>query len=398
MTQTLILDESFTRDPHATLHQLQAESPVSRAVMWGGVPVWLVTGYDEAKALLADPRLSKDHAHALRLFPPNSSEVYEDELNSHMLNTDPPGHTRLRKLVVKAFTARAVEGMRPQIESIADELLDAIDTGGPVDLIAAYAGPLPVRVISELLGIPADRRSRFQAQLEPLNNESDREAKTIAFRELTSMLTNVVAEKRREPTGDLISALIEATEEGDRLSESELLAMIFLLIAAGYDTTVNLIANGVLALLRNPRQLWALRACPSLMPNAVEEFLRFDSPVNIASMRFTTVPIRVGEVEIPKNQFLMISLLAANHDADNFEDPGQLDITRKPNAHLAFGHGIHHCVGAGLGRLEGRIALERLLARFERLELATTSPIEYRNSTQMHGLSTLPVWCARPPN
>jgi cytochrome P450 len=385
------IDPSFTRNPMTVLRRLQAEAPVSRAVMWGSVPVWLVTRYEEARALLADARLSKDRETGLNLLPLNNSGELTTELTNHMLQADPPDHTRLRKLVVKAFTARAVEQLRWQIETIADELLDEFDTSAPVDLVKSYAGPLPVRVISELLGIPV--RSGFREVLEPFLQQSSGEQKQAATDQLTTMLTALIADKRRHPAGDLTSALIEATDDGERLSESELLATLTLLIIAGYDTTVNLIANGVHALLRHPSQLAALRANPTLMPAAVEEFLRFDSPVNISTIRFTTEAISVGDVEIGSGQFVMFSLLAANHDPRRFVDPDRLDITRKPNPHMAFGHGIHHCVGATLGRIEGRIAIARLLDHFEGLELATTGTIEYRDSTIIHGLVTLPVWC-----
>ena len=387
------VDSSFTRDPMNVLRRLQAEAPVSRVVMWDSVPVWLVTRYVEAKALLADPRLSKNRNSALNLLPPNNSGELTSELTNHMLQADPPDHTRLRKLVVKAFTARAVEQLRCQVETIADELLDLIDTSSPVDLIKAYAGPLPVRVISELLGIPVMQRSRFLAVLKPLLDQSTADQKQVGGNEVTAMLTALIADKRRHPAADLTSALIEATDDGDKMSEKELLATQTLLIIAGHDTTVNLIANGVFALLRNPSQLAALRADPTLMPTAVEEFLRFGSPVNIATIRFTTEAVNVGDVEIGPGQFVMISLLAANRDARQFADPARLDITRKPNSHLAFGHGIHHCVGAALGRMEGCIALARLLGRFQRLELATSEPIEYRDSSIIHGLVTLPVRC-----
>jgi cytochrome P450 len=395
MSETMELDGSFTRDPHPVLRRMQAEAPVSRVTMFGGVPVWLITRYADARTLLADPRLSKNRKAALDLFPPENDGPFESELLSSMLQSDPPDHTRLRKLVAKAFTMRATEAMRPQIEGIADELLDEIDVDVPVDLVEAYARPLPVRVISGLLGIPLAHRSRFQALLDPFLNHTTREQINAASAELTSMLTDVIADKRRHPTADLTSDLIAATDDGDRLSERELLATLFLLISAGYDTTVNLIANGILALLLNPAQLAALRADPSQMSVAVEEILRFDSPVNVATLRFTTEPIRVGDVEIGESEFVMISLLAANRDGARFVDPERLDISRKPNAHLAFGHGIHHCLGAALGRLEGRIALVKLLERFDRLELATTGDIEYRDSTLMHGLPTLPVRCHR---
>jgi cytochrome P450 len=392
MTEHLTLDHTFTRWPLPILTRLQIEAPISRATVWGGVPGWLVTRYDDAKALLADPRMGQDRARALSLMPPDNSGVLASELNANMLHSDPPDHTRLRKLVVKAFSMRAVDTLLPKIENIADELLDAFETDAPVDLIANYAGPLTVNVISELLGVPVAYRSHFQSQLTPIFNQSTREEKEAAGAELTALIVRLLDEKRHEPTADLTSALIEATDNGNRLSEKELLATMFLLIAAGFDTTVNMIANGVLALLRHPAQLAALRADPSLIGGAVDEILRFDSPVNITA-RFTTAPIPVGDVVIPANEFVLISLLAANRDAAHFDDPEAFDITRKSNAHIAFGYGAHYCVGAALARLEGRTALTRLLQRFGQLELATTERIEYRDSILMHGLPALAVWC-----
>ena len=393
MADAIELDQTFTRDPHPILRRMRAEGPVHRVTMYGGVPVWLITRYDEARALLADPRLSKEHAASIALFPPENDGGFDSELLASMLQSDPPDHTRLRKLVAKAFTMRAAEAMRPQIEDIADGLLADIDTEAPVDLIAAYAGPLPVRVISELLGIPTSRRRRFQDLVEPFLDDSAREQRNAAAAELAKMLSDLIAEKRRQPISDLTSALIAARDDGDQLSERELLATLWLMIAAGYDTTVNLIANGILALLHNPAQLAALRADPSQMPTAVEEILRFASPVSVSTIRFTTEPVEVGDVEIPANELVMVSLLGANRDGEHFDDPDRLDLTRKPNAHLAFGHGIHHCLGAAIARLEGRVALGKLLEKFDRLELATTGPIEYRNSAHMHGLSALPVRC-----
>jgi cytochrome P450 len=395
VTEMVLLDRSFTRDPHAVVHRLQGREPVRRAVMWGDVPVWLVTCYDDAKSVLTDPRLSTDRALALKVLPPNNNGRYASKLSQHLLHSGPPEHTRLRKLVAKAFTAGAVARLGPRIAEIADELLDAIDASVPVDLIKEYAAPLPGRVIGELLGVPAGFRDQFLTLLDPYLNQPTGPEMLAASTSLTGMLTDLFAEKRRQPGDDLISALIEASSDGDRLSGTELLATAYLLIVAGYDTTVNLIGNGVLALLRNPSQLAVLRADTSLLPGAVEELLRFDGPANITVFRFTTAPIRIGGFDIPENQIVVISLLAANHDPGRFHDPDRLDISRNPNSHLAFGHGIHHCVGAPLARLEGRIALARLLARFARLELGTTDPLEYRHSLMMRGLCTLPVWCHR---
>ncbi len=260
-----------------------------------------------------------------------------------MLASGPPNHTRLRKLVAKAFTARSVERMSRRIEEIADELLDAVDTSAPVDLIKAYAGPLPARVIGDLLGVPEGFRDQFLTFLVPYLNQSTGPEMAAASAGLTTMLTDLLADKRRLPCDDLMTALIEASSDGDRLSATELLAAAYLLIVAGFDTTANLIGNGIPALLSNPSQLAALRADTSLLPSAVEELLRITSPVNISVFRFATEPIRVG-------------------------DPGGLDIARKPG-HLAFG--------------------------FAHLELATTEPLAYRDGVMIHGLVALPVHCHR---
>src|SRR6185295_15241210 len=283
---------------------------------------------------------------------PNSSGELITELTAHMVYADPPDHTRLRKLVAEAFTAEAVEQFRPKIEAISEELLDKIDTHAPVDLITAYAEPLAVRAVSDLLGIPVMYRNQFLSVLGPFLNESHSEQKRAAADRLTIMLHVLIAEKRRRPTDDLGSALVAASDDGELFSERELLATLTLLIIAGHDPTVNLIGNGVLALLREPSQLATLRADPTLMPVAVEELLRLGGPVNITTIRFTTEAIRVRDVEIGAGEFVMISLLAANRDARQFTNPDQLDITRKPHPHLGFGHGIHHCVGAALGRME----------------------------------------------
>ena len=309
--------------------------------MWGGVPVWLVTRYEEAKALLADPRLSKDNKKLQTLFPPNHNGAFQSSMNSNMLQSDPPDHTRLRKLVAKAFIARAVEKLRGRVEEIADYLLEQIDDRGAFDLMEAFATPLPLQVISELAGIPTSSNKPFRDSVVALSDQTDRQEKDTARATLSGLLAESISDKRKKPTDDLISHLIEATDEGDRLSEQELMAVCFVIIAAGFETTVNLIGNGVLALLHNPAQLARLRADSSLISPAVEEFLRFGSPVSNATPRFTTVPITVGDTEIPANEFIMISVLSANRDERYFDLPPMLDIARKPKSHLAFGRGIH---------------------------------------------------------
>ena len=254
-----------------------------------------------------------------------------------------------------------------------------------------FGAPLPMRVIGELLGVAWADREKFRTAVDPVLTTTDPDELRMAMATLTTLLSALIASKRERPADDLLTALVQVSDSGDQLSEDELLATAYLLILAGYETTVNLICNGILALLHNPSQLELLRANPSRLPDAVEEFLRFESPLNIATVRFTTVGIRVGGVDVPADELVMIALLAANHDGDQFDEPDRLDITRNPNAHLAFGHGIHYCIGAPLARLEAEIALGRLLARFESISLDDTAALEYRSSTLMRGLKALPV-------
>jgi cytochrome P450 len=393
--QPLRLDRMLVRDPRSVYAGLRTEAPVQQVVMPDGVPGWLVTDHADARVLLDDRRLSKDHRRAadLRSGP---AGAYSLPLANHMLNLDPPDHTRLRKLVSKAFTSRAVARLRPAIERIADDLLDAMAADlaahGEVDLLDALAFPLPIAVISELLGVPHADRARLRMWSKAFTSGVPTEVLVRASDEVGAYLADLVAAKRAEPTEDLLSDLVQVSDEGDRLSENELVSMALLLIVAGHETTVNLIGNSVLALLRHPDQFAALRADPALLPGAIEEFLRYDGPIHIATIRFTTEPVPVGDVTIPAGEFVMISLLEANRDADRFSDPDRLDITRPAGGHLAFGHGIHYCVGAPLARLETRITLDRLLSRFDTLALAgDPTELQWRGSLLIHGLRNLPV-------
>ena len=384
------LDKGWIRDPWPLYREMRREGPVRRVVMPDGVPGWLVTDHAEAKALLDDRRLSKSVVRARELFPPGTLGAYGTPLAEHMLNDDPPNHTRLRRLVSKAFTSGAVSRLRPQIERITDELLDGID--GEVDLIESFAFPLPIAVISALLGVPHEDRSRIKAWSRSFISGVPGEALATAAREQTAFLRDLVATKRATPAEDLLSDLVHVSDEGDRLSEDELVAMAFLLLIAGHETTVHLLGNAVYSLLRNPKQEELLRADRSLLPGAVEEFLRTGSPIHIATLRFTTEPVPVGDVEIPAGEFVMVSLLAANADEARFDDPHELDVTRPAGGHLAFGHGIHYCLGAPLARLEGEIAIGRLLDRFPSLRLGVDpAELHWRTSTLVRGLRELPV-------
>ncbi|WP_420114395.1 cytochrome P450 family protein, partial [Pseudactinotalea sp.] len=363
------------------------------------VPVWLVTDFAEARTLLADPRLSKDHERALELFPPDHGGAYASNLHANMLHSDPPTHTRLRKHVGRGFTTRAVERLRSRIEIIADELLDDIEASGcdrPVDLIAQYAAPLPIRVIAELFGMPDTWFGEFRSHIQPLFTNATDDEKATASVKVSALMTELIQLKRREPDEDLMSTLTAAADDGDQLSHDELVSTAFLLIFAGYETTVHLVGNGLLALLRNPVQLSELRADTTKLPAAVEEFLRLDGAVNVATLRFASEPIQVGDRVIPRGDFVMISLLAANRDGKRFTHPDRLDLSRNAHSHVAFGHGIHHCVGAPLARLEGQIAIGRLLDRFDDLILDAAQPLRYQDGTLIHGLTALPVHVGRP--
>ncbi|WP_370972337.1 cytochrome P450 [Amycolatopsis sp. cg9] len=395
---TFEVAEDFAQDAHLFAELLRAGGPVRRARMPRGLDCYIVTDFAQARALLADPRLHKNSARARELFEAKlpSGEPAQgglgNDLSFHMLNSDPPDHTRLRKLVNKAFTGRTIARLRPRVEEITAELLDALAGQERADLLPAFAAPLPITVICELLGVRAADRTDFSAWSKTLLSSAEPEAMQNAAQSMYAYLTDLIAQKRAEPAEDLLSDLVHATDDGDSLSEPELVSMAFLLLVAGHETTVNLIANGVLALLREPAQLARLRAEPELLPNAVEEFLRFDGPIHLATIRFTAEPVDVGGVTIPEGEFVLVSLLGANRDAERYPEPDRLDITRAAGGHLAFGHGIHYCVGAPLARLEAEIALGGLIARFPELALdAKPDELVYRPSSLVHGLEALPV-------
>ena len=385
------LGADYFQDPYSVHARLRAQRPVTPVIMPGGAPVWLITGYAEARAALADPRLSK-HVPG---WHPEPDSIFAS-LDLHMLNSDPPDHERLRKLVNKAFTARRVERLRPRITAIAAGLLDDMSAQRDrpeVDLLASFAFPLPITVICELLGVPAADRDDFRTWSATI--VSDTSAPEVFQAHATAMLryfTALLAAKRDEPRDDVLSALIAARDEGDSLSENELLSMAFLLLVAGHETTVNLIASGLLALLLNPAELARLRADPALIGGAVEELLRYVNPVNNATFRCATEPVEIGGVRISRGDPVLVALSGANRDPARFGDPDRLDLGRDGAGHLAFGHGIHYCLGAPLARLEAEIAFSGLLARFGSIRLAVpATSLRWRPSTLIHGLESLPV-------
>jgi cytochrome P450 len=398
-TQAEQLDAGYYQNPLAHFARMRGEGPVTPVLMPNGDRVWMVTRYADVRAALADPRLHKDWAGKLTGpdWEPNEVTSY---LSAHLLNVDPPDHTRLRKLVTKAFTTRRVAGLRPRVEAITASLLDGMaarftvleDTGGEaVDLIEAFAFPLPVTVICELLGVPAQDQDQFREWSHATVGSEPgefRDAGAAMFRYFTAL----VAAKRANPADDMVSALIEARDSGDSLDERELIAMLFLLLIAGHETTTNLIASGTLALLTNPGELARLRSDPALLPGAVEELLRYANPLNHATERFTLEPVDIGGVTIPARAWVVLATASANHDAGRFPDADRLDVGRDAGGHVAFGHGIHYCLGAPLARLEGEVAFGALLSRFPGLSLAADpSSLRWRHSSLIHGLETLPV-------
>jgi cytochrome P450 len=339
--------------------------------------MWVLTRYKEAGFVLRDPRTSADRTRWEGFQASGGPAIMRS-----MLSTDPPDHSRLRTLVNKAFTPRVVEGLRPQVEAIVDEALSAAARQGGLELIDQLAYPLPVTVIADMLGVPPHDWPRFRqwssalvAGLDPVPVfEPERTAAFLAAREgLTGYLKGVVAERRREPCDDLISRLIAVEEQGDALSEQELITMLNLLLVAGHETTVNLLGNGVLALLRNPEQLALLRERPELIESGVEELLRWDSPVQLTG-RVALAELELDGREVRPGEMLLVLLGAANRDPEQFEEPHRLDLARDPNSHLGFGYGLHYCLGAPLARLETAIALSRLLDRRARIELAGDQP------------------------
>ena len=390
-----LFNEDFWRDPYPTYRELREQAPVRPVVTPDGMRVWLVTRYADVRSGLNDPRLSKDLTTAQHLYERHTvvGGMAVRQVNAsvaqHMLSTDPPAHTRLRTLVGKAFTARRIAALQPRIEHISASLLDGLDALGDaaeVDIVTDYAFPLAITVICELLGLPETDQDRFQRWTRDYNDSGAPEKVNAASHSIAAYISGLIDDKRQRPGDDLLSALIDATDAGDRLTADELVAMVFLLLSAGHETTVNLVSGGMLTLVRHPDRLALLRADATLLPAAIEELLRYDSPVNIATLRFTTAAIALGAAEIPEGEFVLFSLAAANRDPDRFESPDQFDAMRETNAHLSFGHGIHYCLGAPLARLEAETAFRHWFARYRTIELADPEEVlDYRHSLLMRG-------------
>lgn len=388
----------FANNTHATFRWMRANAPLYEARMTRWKRAYLLTRYDDVSEALLDPRLAKDPNNA-RTKSGRSGNIWMPKtfrpLMHSMLNTDEPDHRRLRNLVHKAFTPRMIRRLIPRIEAITHDLLDKAQHKPEIDLIRDFALPLPVTVIAEMIGIPEQDRARFfgWTQAIVVNPTPLNMARAVpAVTKILKYFRKLAAERRAYPQDDLLTALAQAEDGGDRLSEDELLGTLFLLLVAGHETTVNLIANGTLALLTHPEQLELLRGDFGLMETAVEELLRYDGPLQTTEIYFTREPITYHGVEVPQGSILLPSILSANRDETIFENADRLDITRTPNKHLAFGQGIHYCLGAPLARLEGKIAFCALLERFPNLRLSVpATDLRYKNIMLLHRLNNLPV-------
>jgi len=395
-----IVSAEFKANPFPFLAALRSSEPVYRTTLpdRAKTPVWLVTRYEDVNALLKDERFLKNRRSALTpeqirklpWVPPMFRP-----LERNMLDLDAPDHTRLRALVHKAFTPHLVEQMRARVQTLADELLEGVARRGEMDLINDYALPLPMTIITEILGVPTGDRHKFHKWSKAVVALSSPNATLRVIPSIWMFiryLRRFFQVRRRDPQDDLASALIQAEEAGDKLSEDELLAMVFLLLIAGHETTVNLIGSGLLALLEHPDQMEILRREPSLIKSAVEELLRYTAPVFMSTERYARENVTIHGVTIPRGEMTFGVLGSANRDETVFQNPDRLDITREPNRHLSFGQGIHFCLGAPLARMEAQIAVNTVFGRMPDLRLKVSPQrLRWRPSMILRGLDSLPV-------
>jgi cytochrome P450 len=388
-------DDAHRSDPHELYRQMRESAPVYRAV--GPVTrrtFWFLTRYEDVVNALKDSRLGREWKklpEGVRDQHHFDEEEAFEEVNRHLLNLDPPDHTRLRRLVSHAFTNRRIRELEPRIQRLTSQLLDDLSDGD--DLIDKLALPVPVTVIAELLGVPIEDQHHFRSMVDQSLRAEDPDDAMAASLELLGYTNDAIEARRSEAGTDLLSALIHLEEEGDRLSHSELVSMVQLLLIAGHETTVNLIGNGMLALMSNPEQRDLLANDLDLVDGAIEEMLRFNGPVETTFPRFAMEPVEFGDNVIDQGDIVIPVLLAANRDPEQFGEPNRFDMCREPNRHVAFGSGIHYCLGAPLARLEGRVVVRSLLSRFPSIDLAVPrDDIEWTPGFFLRGVRSLPVY------
>jgi cytochrome P450 len=389
----------FKANPYPFYARLRAEAPILRVTLPNRRPAWLVSRYDDVLTLLKDERFVKNPLSATA--PDGSTKApwvpgVLKPLARNMLDLDGADHARLRKLVHKAFTPRLIEHLAGRIQDLCDELLDTAQRSGTtIDLIHSYALPIPLTIIAEMLGIPPADRAKFHrwtSTMVSVSSALDVARVLMPVWQLQRYLRQLFEQRRADPRDDLVTALVQAEEAGDHLSEDELLAMVVILLIAGHETTVNMIGNGTLALLQHPDQLDRLRNDPDLTGSAVEEMLRYSSPVELATERYAREDVSLLGATIPRGEMVLGVLASANRDERQFANPDTLDIAREPNRHLAFGQGIHYCLGSPLARLEGRIAFQTLLRRAPNLRLACApEAVPWHKALFVRGLDRLPV-------
>ncbi|MBD0743160.1 cytochrome P450 [Streptomyces sp. CBMA152] len=384
---------SHSTDPYATYRRLRAQAPIHRIALPDGSPVWLVLREADVRAGLSDPRLSVNKAHARGGY---TGFQLPPALDANLLNIDPDDHLRLRRLVSKAFTPRHVETLRGQVRAAAERLADGLEkriASDPyADLVSAFSNPLPLAVIGDLFDIPEQERRDFSGWVTTMLAPPGREELAAAIGGIHEYLLGLVAARRADPGADLLSGLIAARDEDDRLTEDELVSLAFLILMAGSENSQHLISGGMLTLFQHPEQLAALRADPGLISQAVEELLRYAHPNHMAIRRFPTSDIEIAGTTVPAGDTVLLCLASAHRDPDRYPDPDRFDIHRADTAHLALGQGMHYCLGAPLARMEIQIALDTLLRRFPRLTLAASAERPaWRTSFRSHALKELPV-------
>jgi cytochrome P450 len=387
------LDNGYIQDPYPRLQQWRDAEHLPRVHLSYGISALLVSGYEDARQVLESPAVSKDVRPALRML--GGSRRDAEVLSEHMLNADAPQHARLRRLAAPSVSHGRPGEWTPVIEEIVHELLDRIAARGSADLVTDFALPLPITLVCRMLGIPRADRERVIEWSNDLVVQANPESVARGTAKLGAYLTDLLERKATHPDGDGLSLLATHGPHGSsQLTRTELVSTAFLLLFAGHETMVNLIGNGVLALLEHPQQLDRLRREPGLLPGAIEELLRYDSPVSHATIRYTTAALDLRGRPLPRGRFVLVSLAGGNRDSETFADADSLDIGRAAARHLAFGHGPHYCLGAQLARVQGQLAIGALLQRFPRLRLAVEPDrLRRRQSTLMRGLESLPVRC-----